>query len=162
MNNIKIQIQYDCPACKATGTIIDPDYDETEPFPLHSPMQTCEKCNGKKIITAWCDLGTCIIKAISEDQSAATRKIEVPLFVKAKPVDHTIDETSGFTLQEKECHDALMNFYDLFLKLERQHPDELRDAVDPIHRLQDLMIVRIVRRCYPKKWPTHKNGVVQQ
>jgi hypothetical protein len=63
-----------------------------------------------------------------------------------------IDPVTGFTVEEKECHDALMKFYGLFLKLP---PDEVRDAVDPIHRLQDLMICRIVRRCYPMGWPTY-------
>ena len=67
-----------------------------------------------------------------------------------------INHTSGFTAQEHVCHEALQKFYSLFLKLPRQHPDEARDAADAIHRLQDLMAVRIVRRCYPKYWPTHQ------
>jgi hypothetical protein len=69
-----------------------------------------------------------------------------------------IDSESGFTLKEKECHDALMRCYGLFIELPRQHPDEMRDIVDPIHRIQDLLAVRIVRRCYPEGWPTHTCG----
>jgi hypothetical protein len=67
-----------------------------------------------------------------------------------------IDETSGFTPLEKECHDNLMKAYGNFIEMERQHPDEMRDFVDSIHRLQDLLAVRIVRRCFPAYWPTHK------
>lgn len=67
-----------------------------------------------------------------------------------------INPTSGFTDQEHECHEALQKFYGLFLSLPRQHPDEVRDAADAIHRLQDLMAVRIVRRNFPIYWPTHQ------
>ncbi len=66
-----------------------------------------------------------------------------------------IDPISGFTSLEKECHDYLQKAYAAFIKMERQHPDEMRDFIDPFHRIQDLLVVRIVRRCFPKYWPTH-------
>lgn len=67
-----------------------------------------------------------------------------------------INEKSGFTSQEQKCHDYLMKSYGEFLEMERQHPDEMRDFVDCIHRMQDILAVRIVRRAYPGYWPTHK------
>ena len=66
-----------------------------------------------------------------------------------------IDHITGFTELEKECHDSLQKAYNCFLKMDRQHPDEMRDFVDSLHRMQDLLAVRIVRRCYPSGWPTH-------
>lgn len=38
-------------------------------------------------------------------------------------------------------------------KCDRQHPDEMRDFVDGIHRCQDALAVRIARRHYPIGWP---------
>lgn len=69
-----------------------------------------------------------------------------------------IDPVSGWTHAEKRCHDALMLAYKEFIDLPRQHPDEMRDFVDPLHRLQDLLAVRIVRRVFPAGWPTHESG----
>lgn len=62
----------------------------------------------------------------------------------------------GFTEQEQIVHNHLMNSYGDFLKLDREHPDELRDFVDCIHRLQDLLAMRVLRRCYPYGWPTYQ------
>lgn len=64
-----------------------------------------------------------------------------------------IDPVCGFTFAEKRCNDALMLAYQEFIDLPRQHPDEMRDFVDPLHRLQDLLAVRIARRLYPQGWP---------
>ena len=69
-----------------------------------------------------------------------------------------VDPVSGFTMAEKECHDALQLAYKNFLAIPRQHPDEMRDWGDAFHRLQDLLAIRIVRRCYPRYWPTHSQS----
>lgn len=63
---------------------------------------------------------------------------------------------NGLDPLEQECMDGLMAAYDAWLRMERQHPDEIRDFVDPLHRLQDLLAVRVVRNIFPKGWPTHK------
>ncbi len=68
-----------------------------------------------------------------------------------------INNITGFAEDEQECHDYLQKCYGCFLKMDRQHPDEMRDFVDSIHRIQDLLAIRIVRRQFPKGWPTHKN-----
>ena len=38
-----------------------------------------------------------------------------------------IDPLSGFTPDEYECHHYLQKAYGAFLKMDRQHPDELPD-----------------------------------
>ena len=67
-----------------------------------------------------------------------------------------IDDRTGLTMDEKGVMDSLMECYGRFLKLEREHPTELRDFVDAVHRIQDLLAVRIVRRVFPEGWSTHE------
>jgi len=69
----------------------------------------------------------------------------------------TVDSLSGFTLAEKRCHDALMQSYREFIDMPREHPDEMRDFVDAVHKIQGLLTTRIVRRVYPKYWPTRSD-----
>lgn len=52
-----------------------------------------------------------------------------------------IDSKTGLNELEKICMEKLMDCYGAWLKLERQHPDELRDFVDAVHRIQDLLAV---------------------
>ncbi|MCJ7747849.1 MAG: hypothetical protein MUP27_08900 [Desulfobacterales bacterium] len=64
----------------------------------------------------------------------------------------SIDEM-GLTQDEREVMDRLMDAYRLFHRLTKEHPDELRDFVDGLHRCQDVLAVRVCRRIYPKGWP---------
>lgn len=73
-----------------------------------------------------------------------------------KVIQTAINPTTGLTELEQRCMDGLMIAYASWLKLERQHPDEMRGFVDAIHRIQDLLAVRVIRRHYPNGWPTHK------
>jgi hypothetical protein len=66
-----------------------------------------------------------------------------------------VDPLSGLTESESKCHQHLQNCYGEFLELERQHPDEMRDFVDAVHRIQDLLTIRICRRQYPDYWKTY-------
>lgn len=50
--------------------------------------------------------------------------------------------------------DALCAAVDAFELLEAQHPDEEAEFFAAIHRLQDLLAVRVCRRIYPKGWVT--------
>lgn len=68
-----------------------------------------------------------------------------------------IDSATGLTTDEKKCMDSLVNAYNKFAELDRQHPDELKEFTDGIHNLQNLLSVRIVRRVYPKGWPTYES-----
>jgi hypothetical protein len=64
-----------------------------------------------------------------------------------------ITRDDGLTTDEGKVSDALVEAVQAFAALDRQHPDELRDFVDGIHKCQDQLAVRIVRRHYPKGWP---------
>lgn len=59
----------------------------------------------------------------------------------------------GLTDAEGEVMNSLIIAFNKFCNLERQHPDEIRDFTDGIHKCQDLLAVRIARREYPKGWP---------
>lgn len=49
--------------------------------------------------------------------------------------------------------DALIAAVNGYAKLPVQHPDELTDFYNAIHRCQDLLAIRIARRLYPDGWP---------
>lgn len=70
----------------------------------------------------------------------------------------TITRDDGLTDGEGVVMDALIKAVNAFGSLGRQHPDELRDFVDGIHRCQDTLALRIVRRHYPKAWPDKGSG----
>mgnify|MGYP007077388345 CR=1 FL=1 len=69
---------------------------------------------------------------------------------------------TGFTENENACHDALMECYARYCELPQQHPQELAEVTYAIHQIQGLLATRIVRRCYPDGWPTHKDGGKRQ
>lgn len=60
----------------------------------------------------------------------------------------------GLTEKEGVVMDALCDAFIGFARLTRQHPDDLRDFTDGIHRCQDLLALRVVRRLYPRGWPS--------
>ena len=64
-------------------------------------------------------------------------------------------EESGLTTKEQECMDHLLAAYNAFLELKTEHPDDLSVFVDALHRLQDLLAVRIARRLFPGYWKTY-------
>ena len=70
-----------------------------------------------------------------------------------------INVKTGLTEHEQCCMDALVLAFHEFSSADRQHPDELRDFTDGIHRLQDILAVRIARREYPKGWPTYPDKI---
>lgn len=67
-------------------------------------------------------------------------------------IENDINLETGLNLLEQECMDKLIDSYHAFLKLERQHPEELKDFVTAMHRIQDLLAIRVVRRLYPDGW----------
>lgn len=71
----------------------------------------------------------------------------------SKIVVNDIDTITGLTEDENECHKSLMDACGKFCSLPQQHPDELREFIDCIHRIQNLLTIRIARRHYPKGWP---------
>ena len=61
---------------------------------------------------------------------------------------------TGLTEEEQVVMDNLVAAFNAFYSLPRTHPSELQEFVNSIHRLQDLLVVRIVRRDYPDGWVT--------
>lgn len=59
----------------------------------------------------------------------------------------------GLTDAEGVVMDHLIAAVNAMNSLDRQHPDEMRDFVDGIHRCQDALAVRICRRAFPVGWP---------
>lgn len=64
----------------------------------------------------------------------------------------------GLTPDEQSVMDKILDAYNAFCKLDRQHPNEGRDFTDGIHKLQSIMALRIARRVYPKGWPIKIGG----
>lgn len=69
-----------------------------------------------------------------------------------------IIRSDGLTDEEGVVMDALCLATNAFADLPRQHPDELRDFCDGIHRAQDALAVRICRRAFPVGWPDKGDG----
>ena len=63
--------------------------------------------------------------------------------------------TDGLTDKEGEVMDALGDAVDAFSELEVQHPDEPDEFLSAIHRLQDILAVRVCRRAFPEGWVTY-------
>jgi hypothetical protein len=64
----------------------------------------------------------------------------------------------GLTDEEGELMDCLCDAVDAFEALERQHPQEADEFYAAIHRLQDLLSVRAMRRIFPNGWATFRDG----
>ena len=74
--------------------------------------------------------------------------------MKAAPAASSL---SGLTDDEQHCLSLLNEAYGQFLQLPKQHSSDLEEFVLSLHRLQDLVAVRIARRKYPQFW-TITNG----
>lgn len=66
-----------------------------------------------------------------------------------------IDEArdDGLTEGEGEVMDHLTAAVGSWASLPREHPNELPDFVEAIHRCQALLAVRVARRHHPRGWP---------
>ena len=64
-----------------------------------------------------------------------------------------IDPETGLDEAETICMDYLIAALNVWNRIERQHPDEVRDFVDAIHKIQGLLTTRIARRMFPVGWP---------
>lgn len=63
----------------------------------------------------------------------------------------------GLTDQEGKVMDSLVNAWNQFIKLGSQHPSEVNDFADGIHKCQHQLCMRILRRDYPKGYPSYKS-----
>jgi hypothetical protein len=62
----------------------------------------------------------------------------------------------GLTKQEGIVMDHLIDAWNEFISLERQHPYEIDDFCDGIHKCQSVLTMRVSRRDYPKGYPIKK------
>lgn len=69
-----------------------------------------------------------------------------------------ITRDDGLTDNEGDVMDALLAAVNSFGALKRQHPDELQDFIDGIHRCQDALALRVARRAFPIGWPDKGGG----
>ncbi|MCH7890996.1 MAG: hypothetical protein IH921_05780 [Gemmatimonadetes bacterium] len=59
---------------------------------------------------------------------------------------------TGLEEKEQEVMDHLVEAMAGYAKLPRQHPTEMDEFIISLHRLQELLAIRIVRRQYPEGW----------
>lgn len=57
------------------------------------------------------------------------------------------------TSDELHVMNLLGEALNCYARLPKQHPSELDDFTDAIHRLQDLIAIRVARRADPENWP---------
>ena len=65
----------------------------------------------------------------------------------------------GLTEQEGLIMDSLVKAWNNFLKLEKTHPCEINDFGDGIHKCQNVLMARVLRRDYPNGYPTYKEDL---
>lgn len=63
----------------------------------------------------------------------------------------------GLTTEEGFVMDHLIEAWNHFVSLKREHPSEINDFADGIHKCQYQLAMRILRRDYPEGYPTY-NG----
>lgn len=64
----------------------------------------------------------------------------------------SINAQTGLNDKEQEVMDHLVHAVMKYAKLPLEHPHELDDFLAGIHRLQDMMAIRVARRNYPGGW----------
>lgn len=63
----------------------------------------------------------------------------------------------GFTDKEQKIMNLLVEAHNNFLTLDQTHPTETIDWMNGIHKLQDLLGCRVLRRDYPEIFPSIKD-----
>jgi len=64
----------------------------------------------------------------------------------------SINARTGLTTKEQQVMDHLVEAVNQYAKLPIEHPHELDEFLQSIHRLQDMMAIRVARRCYSGGW----------
>ncbi len=62
------------------------------------------------------------------------------------------EKAKPYTPQEREIMNLIVKAHNLFIKEPTTHPDEMRQWVDGIHALQNVLGWRILRRDYPNEF----------
>jgi ribosomal protein S27AE len=63
-----------------------------------------------------------------------------------------VEINSGLTEQEQKVIDNLISAWNEYNQLEKQHPDDIDIFQDGIHKCQQILAMRILRREYPDYW----------
>ena len=64
---------------------------------------------------------------------------------------------NGLNEEEENVMVDVLSCYENYRKISNDkysHPDDLREFIDAIHKIQSLLMSRIVRRLYPNGWTT--------
>ena len=64
-----------------------------------------------------------------------------------------ISPQTGLTPEEQTISDHLVEAWNGFIKLEKQHPNEHSDFADAMNQCQSTLAMRAVRRTWPEGWP---------
>lgn len=59
-------------------------------------------------------------------------------------------DKNPFTIDEQYIVDLIVKAHNAFIKLDVTHLSEKKDWCDAVHRLQDLLGSRVLRRDYPR------------
>ena len=110
----------------------------------------CESCQSNEQVLVICKQ---CYETLDKENEQLVQKVAMT-FEEIKMTFEEINETSGLTPREEKCLHHLSASYGVFLDLPIQHPDDMRDFVDAVHRIQDLIAMRIARRLFPGYWKT--------
>lgn len=70
-----------------------------------------------------------------------------------------LENNGGLLPEEQEIMDNLVSAWNKFIKLEKQHPCDINEFGDSIHKLQGILALRPLRRQYPEYWKSYKEDV---
>jgi len=87
------------------------------------------------------------------------KRMAVKAFGKIGCLDDIAGEnatTGGLLPGEQLVMDDLVSAWNKFIKLEKQHPCDINEFGDAVHRLQGILALRPLRRQYPDYWKSYK------
>ena len=127
----------------------------------HELATKLTKSTGTKITTqtiSYWENGRKIYADILDDIAQALEVDITELLHGAEEIYNTkIKRKDGLTDEEGKIMDLLIEAWDRYIKLPEQHPTEIDEFGQGIHICQNLLAIRIARRCYPKGWPIKTN-----
>lgn len=66
------------------------------------------------------------------------------------------ENNGGLLPKEQSVMDDLVSAWNNFIKLEKQHPCDINEFADSVHKLQGILSMRPLRRQYPEYWKSYK------
>lgn len=121
----------------------------------HELATKLTESTGTNIITqtiSYWENGRQINAGLLDDIAKALGVDIIELLYGAKEIKE-IKRKDGLTDEEGKVADLLIEAWNRYIKLPKQYPTEIDEFADGIHICQNLLAIRIARRCYPKGWP---------